>query len=607
MDEQAVPPKPPAPRTSAWRLLLGVTLFGVVSFAGSAGLVWYLVNSAESGEVNEGSQLEVHLEGMLSDAPVQPGLFEDPEDLPPTVTEVATAIRSAGSDERITGLLLRLDGVSAGWGAFQELRDAVGDFRAAGKPCIAYTSTVFTNQDYYLASACDRVLAHPAGAMFVTGLAMELTYYKGTFELLGVEPEFEHVGDFKSFIEVYELTGPSEAASQANEALLDSLWEQMLTGIAEGRGVEREVVAEWVQHPSMTPQGNIERGMIDGVAYLDALKQHLTGFEDEGWLGKLVEVVDEEVDEDALTSLDEYLKDQRAAESSGASIAVVYAEGDIVSGAAEPGLFGDDGSLKDGEFAEWMEEVREDDAVKAVVVRVNSRGGSGLASDEMLREVARTKAAGKPVVVSFGDYAASGGYLMSCTADAIVAHPGSITGSIGVFGGKFDLSGTYGKLGMTQHAFKRGELSDMLSLSRPFSDEGRQVFKDYLASFYDIFVGQVAEGRHMERDAVHAVAQGRVWTGVQALERGLVDQLGGLDDAIALAAEKAGVSEPTVRRVPARKTFFEMVMEDMAETSAQVELGLPIPEEALRELRVLDAIGRSGGVGAMLPGSFRVR
>jgi protease-4 len=243
-------------------------------------------------------------------------------------------------------------------------------------------------------------------------------------------------------------------------------------------------------------------------------------------------------------------------------------------------------------------------------VRVNSRGGSGLAAAQMWREVARVKAAGKPVVVSFGDAAASGGYLMSCNADAIVSQPGTLTGSIGVFGGKFDLSGVYENLGMTQHTFKRGELSDMMSLSAPFSDDGRAVFRDYLGSFYDQFLDQVAEGREMDRDAVHAVAQGRVWTGVQALEHGLVDQLGGLDDAIALAAEKAGVDDVKVRRVPAQKSFVELMLEDMAETSMSVSLELPwaqIPEAALRELQTLEAIQRDGGIAAMLPGQIEVR
>jgi protease-4 len=438
---------------------------------------------------------------------------------------------------------------------------------------------------------------------------MELTYYKGTFEKLGIEPEFEHVGDFKSFIEVYERTGPSEAASLANEALLDSLWGQMLDGIAAGRGVDRATVEGWIQQPSMTPQGNIERGMIDGVAFLDALRAHVGELKEEGWLDKLKEPIGEGDEDATLTEMGEYLKDLRAEEGNDASIAVVYAEGDIVSGTSEPGLFGDDGQLKDGEFSEWMEEVREDDAIKAVVLRVNSRGGSGLAAAQMWREVARTKAAGKPVVVSFGDAAASGGYLMSCNADAILSQPGTLTGSIGVFGGKFDLSGTYEKLGMTQHSYKRGELSDMLSLSRPFSEQGRTVFKDYLSTFYDQFVDQVAEGRKMPREAVHAVAQGRVWTGAQALDLGLVDQLGGLDDAIKLAAEKAGVDDVKVRRVPARKGFFDMVMEDFADASAGVELTLPwgMPEQAVRELQALEAIQRAGGVGAMLPGEIAIR
>lgn len=621
MDEQngtsqsAPPPKPPTRRSTGTGLLLGLTVAGVGLFAASAGIVYYLVSQSDRGEVHEGSFLEVDLAGPLPDAPIQGRLFLDPADVPPTVADIAGAIRHAADDERIEGLYLDLSVPQAGWASYQEIRSAIDTFEAAGKPCVAFAGQAMLNGDYYLASACDTIVLDPAGAMLVTGLATQITYYKGTLDKLGITPEYEHVGDFKSAIEVFERTGPSDEAAEAYETLLDSTWSQMLSGIAEGRGVDVTTAETWIDEPDMTPEGALARGMVDAVAYEDAVRATLSEAGTDGWADGLDFLPEEPPDDDDTTSLSEYLKTVRADRKAGAgpAVALVFAEGNIVPGQSEPGLFGGDDSLTDGEFSDWMEAVRDDDRVEAVVVRVNSRGGSGLASAHMWREVERTKVAGKPVVVSFGDYAASGGYYMSAGADHIIAQPGTITGSIGVFGGKFDLSGAYDKLGLTQHSFKRGELADLLSVTQPFSDEGRKVFKGYLSSFYEQFLGVVSEGRDMSRDEVHAVAQGRVWTGEQALGHGLVDSLGGLPEAVDKAAELAELEgDFHLRRWPRQKDFFEMLMEDLG--SAQATVVSPtlqavdaLAPEVRDELGTLWRIQQDGGVAALLPGMPTVR
>jgi len=223
----------------------------------------------------------------------------------------------------------------------------------------------------------------------------------------------------------------------------------------------------------------------------------------------------------------------------------------------------------------------------------------------MWREVMRTQQAGKPVVISMADLAASGGYFISAPSDWIVAQPATITGSIGVFGGKINLSGLYEKMGMTEHVYKRGEQSDLFSATSNFSEDGRTAYRRFLSDFYEVFLGKVAEGRDMERDAVHAVAQGRVWTGQQALERGLVDELGGLDEALTKAGELAGVESYGVARWPERKDFFELLVEDLESGNARVELALPgLDLDALRDLQTLEQV-LDGGVAAMLP--VRVR
>lgn len=612
-NEVKSPPKRKRGR-SITKWLLGFTVVGFTLFSGTVYWVVSQASKVDTGAVEEDSFLHLKFPTGLTEAPAQPGIFDDPQAFPPTVTEVSRAIRSAAGDERISGLFLDLDGAPAGYAGMQELREAISVFQDAGKPCVAYSDTGFGNGDYYLASVCDAVYLHPSAVMMVNGLAMQVTYYKGMFDKVGIDPEFEHVGDFKSFVETYERTGPSEPAAEAYELILDSMDAQFIGGIAEGRGLEVDQVREWVTHPRLTPKSGVERKLLDGLAYTDALKANVSAYGEEGWADSLeAPVADDEMGGDDLTSIGEYLKDFRLREKEGAQkIALVSAEGQIVSGGGG-GLFGDQGMLTDAKFRKEMKKAREDSRVEAVVVRVNSPGGSALASDQMWREVERTKAAGKPVVVSFADTAASGGYLMSTGADWIVAQPGTITGSIGVLGGKLNMAGLMEKTGVTQHTFKRGELVDLFSPTAPFSEEGREVFKEYMVDFYDVFVTQVSEGRDMSWDDVHAVAQGRVWTGTQALERGLVDELGGVDVALAKAAELAELpgDDYGVVRLPAHKTFIEILLESMespSDVSASMlldELGVPASVRA--ELAVWEDISRTHSLGVILPGSPSVQ
>jgi len=250
-----------------------------------------------------------------------------------------------------------------------------------------------------------------------------------------------------------------------------------------------------------------------------------------------------------------------------------------------------------------MRDAREADDVVAVVIRVNSPGGSGLASDMMWREVVRTREQGKPVVVSMADYAASGGYYIAAPADWIVAEPGTLTGSIGVFGGKMNLAGLYEKAGMTEHTWKRGAEADMFSSTSGFSEAGRATYRQFLEDFYEVFLDRVGSGRGMERDEVHAVAQGRVWTGAQALERGLVDELGGLDEAVRKAAELAQVDDYGTHVLPKRKDFLELLLEDLeGTTNARVQIELPgIDVESVDSVLVLEKV-LADGVAAFASG-----
>ena len=572
------------------RLIVWVTALGMLILAAMSVAVFFLVEAKPPSLGAEARWLHVKVAGALPDAPGTEALLVDPADLPPLSTEMAQAIRDAATDPEVAGVFFEVESVSLGWARAQELRAAIAAVAEAGKPCVAWSGAL-TNSELYLATGCPTVQAPPAALVFVNGLSITQTYYRGLFDRYKISPNFEHVGDFKSAVEPYERTGPSEAAAQATDALLDSLYGQFIDGIAAGRSVDAEVARGWVDDPPMTAADAQARGMIDALKYRDEA---------------FIEAMGE--DPDPLPFRD-YLRGRRAAWSAGEGVvAVLYAEGAIIDGSSAQDLFGSQ-YIGDRTLRRQLADLREDDDVKAVVLRVNSPGGSGQASDAIWREVARLKEE-KPVVVSMADYAASGGYYISMGANRIYAEPGTLTGSIGVFGGKINLSAALAEFGVSTHTTRRGRYATLLSGMHDFDDAERAKFKAFLAGFYDVFVTKAAEGRGMTPEALHAVAQGRVWTGAQALEHGLVDELGGLDAAVAHAAELGGISgTPEIRRVPQRKGFLEQIMEDLSnpDPNAQAAAGalalVPGAQEAGAQLALLDAVMGTGGPVLLLPGA----
>lgn len=580
----------------ATRLLLWTTVIGLFILVATVAAAVLLADAEPPGFEQEPEWLHVKLSGSLRESPGAENLLVDPVDMPPLTTEVAAAIRHAATDEDVKGLFLELYPVSLGWSSTQEIRDAIGVLQAAGKPCRVWADTL-TNKEYYLASACGEIFVAPNALMLVNGLSVTRSYYKGTFEKIGVRPNFEHVGDFKSAVEPYERTGPSEAAREADAAMLDSLYRQMVGDIAAGRGVDVEVARAWVDDPPVSPAAAVEAGMLDGARYRDEIIDGL------------------EADTRSLMS---FLRERRQEwSSSGDRIAVIHAEGAIISGSSSSDFFGSQ-YVGDQTVRRHLEEARDDERVKAVVLRVNSPGGSGQASDAIWRDVALTMEA-KPVVVSMGDYAASGGYYISMGASRIFAEPGTITGSIGVFGGKMNLAGAYEKVGVTLHTEQRGRYANLFGSTSDFDEQERQKYRDFLAGFYTTFVTKAAEGRGMTYDELHAVAQGRVWTGEQALGHGLIDELGGLDAAIAHAATEAGLDgEVRILRMPERKGFLDAMLEELSNPEEAGEATLAPGAAALQALPVdvraglgalerLDRVAGAGGAITLLPGAPTVR
>jgi len=447
---------------------------------------------------------------------------------PHTQYEILTVLDKVATDPAIKGLLLRLGNLEVGWAKLAELRHALGRIRQAGKPVVVFFAAGPSDGEYYLASAADWIVCPPVSVVGLNGLRAEATFYKRTLDKLGVAFEFERIGKFKSAVELVSRTSLSDPAREAHEALLDDIYHELTTKIADGRGMAVDRVHELIDHGPYVSLEAEEAGLVDQIAYEDELD----------------DIVREKIARHArrvnLKSMGkrEYHRYQWGPIP---KVAVIFAEGMINSGADRDYPFL--GKVMGAQtIAKAIRAARKDCDVKAIVLRIDSPGGSGVASDLIWREVKKTIGK-KPLVVSMSDVAASGGYYIACAADSIFASAATITGSIGVIAGKVSLAGLYGKIGIDKEVLTRGAHADIYSLNRPFTEEERQVVRHQVEVFYDNFIKIVADGRRQTPEQIHEIAQGRVWTGKAAKQVGLVDDFGGLPRAIHSAAQMAGIDD----------------------------------------------------------------
>ncbi|WP_428330701.1 signal peptide peptidase SppA [Mucilaginibacter sp.] len=460
------------------------------------------------------------------------------------LNDILANIKKAKTDSNIKGIFLDESDVTPAEATSEEIRNALIDFKKSGKFIVAY-SEIYTQGSYYLASVADKVYINPKGIFDFKGFSQQVTFLKGALDKLGIEAQIIKVGTYKSAVEPYFLTQMSDANRLQVTSYLGSLYDHFLTGISQSRKINKDSLFSIANEMKIRlPEDALKYKLVDGLKYKDEILNDLkqrTGVDEKSDL-KSVELSDYgKTDADNADDKKEESKNR---------IAIVYASGDIVGGE------GEDNSIGSERISKALRQVRLDNKVKAVVLRVNSPGGSSLASDVIWREVMLTKKV-KPIIVSMGDYAASGGYYISCAADSIIAEPNTITGSIGIFAVLPNMQKFFNdKLGITFDGVKTGKYADLGEVSRPLSPEEKAILQNQVNQGYDSFTKAVADGRHKTQAYINSIGQGRVWTGSQALKIGLVDRLGNINDAVSSAAKMAKLKNYNLVSYPEQKSFL---------------------------------------------------
>lgn len=477
----------------------------------------------------------------------------------PTLRSTVDLIRRAKTDPRIKALVVRPVASGALWALMQEIHDALLDFKTSGKPLIAYLESGGAGE-YYVATAADRVVLMPAGQLDVTGMTYYEVFFRGALDKIGVVPDLLHIGEYKTASNTFTERGFTPAHREMTRALNRDWYDEFVRALARGRKMTEEAARQAIDGGPYLADGAKKAGLVDELGYEDQL--------------------DDTAPVKGTQQIDEGQYSRAAplpAAATGGRIALLYAVGTIAGG--ESSFDSPTGTVLGSDtFTGWIRKVRVDPGIRAVVVRIDSPGGSAIASEVIWRELMLTRDV-KPVVVSMGDVAASGGYYIAAPAQVIVAQPGTLTGSIGVVTGKFVVQGALDKIGVGTGAVSEGTFGDMNSPFRPFSPEERARVEEQMRTTYELFVKRVADGRQQTPARIDAVAQGRVWTGHQARELGLVDELGGLDLAIRRAAEKAKL-DPTknVSLVvyPGKRSLYDLVSRQFGSSSSSATAGLDL-------------------------------
>lgn len=585
-----------------------VIIFLLVSVIG----IILLAESLGRPNVPENSVLVLKVSGDLPDFSA-----EDPAaelfgiEQPQSFSSLLTQLRKAKADKRIGAVLMDIELTGFGWGKADELRDAMKEFRKSGKPLYAYAE-LGTNKEYYIASAAEKIFMPPTGDIYLTGFAANAMFYRGSLDKLGIEPDVIQIGKYKNAPDAYTRKDMSDGQREVLNAILDDYFGRLVGAVAEDRKISKERVRELIDEAPYNAVEAADKGvsLIDGALYRDQVYEELhkkLGYKKEDKLRTIGSSTYKSVPAESLGLND------------GERIAVIYASGAISSGSSNSSPFGVQ-TVGSDTIVRAVNTAAEDETIKAIVLRIDSPGGSALASDLMWHSIEKAKEK-KPVVVSMSDVAASGGYYIACNANKIVAQPSTLTGSIGVFLGKPVLKGFYDWVGISNEYVLRGKNAGLFRETEKWNEDEREQFQQQANNiYYGNFVPKVAKGRNMNEEKVDSLGQGHVWTGRQAKENGLVDEFGGLEKAIEIAKSLAKLpADKEVKRVvlPKPRSLFDRILGSPEDTTfskseeqlAQEALIRSLPEDVRRSLRyaaLFDKMKR-GEAMMMMPFELEIR
>jgi protease-4 len=581
-------------------LLVALVLVFIVGIA----LIFAALRGSEPS-VKDNSVLALRIGGSLPDYvpedPMRRLLGGSDESL----TNLLTQIKKAKVDKRIGAVILEIHPSSAGWAKADEIREAITDYRTSGKPIYAYMEYGL-NKEYYIATACERIYMAPPGDLFINGLAAEVMFFRGSLDKLGIYPDVFQIGKYKNAPDMFTRKEMSEGHREVLNSLLDDLTNRLVNSIATTRKKSPDEVRALIDQAPFSPAQAQANGLIDGASYREDVENELKkrlGYKDDDKL-RLVR---------GSTYRD--VSPESVGLNKGERIAVIYATGSIDLGKSENSPTGGQ-SVGSDTVVKALNDARDDKNIRAIVLRVDSPGGSSYASDLIWRAVESAKQK-KPVVVSMSDSAASGGYYIACNANKIVAEPSTFTGSIGIFAGKPVMKGFYDWLGISTEYVLRGKNAGMFRETEPFTPEERARFEQIIKStYYEEFIPKVAKGRNRDAQYIDSIAQGRVWTGEQARANGLVDEFGGLERAIEIAKQLANIpAEKGVERVilPYPRSFFEELFDTedsvSSKTRQQRAMVETLPADVQRALRytaIFDRMQR-GETMALMPFDLQIK
>jgi len=541
-------------------IVLGI--FFLMIFAGLASIS---LSSEKSYSLKDNTVLTLKLDGILQDRVEESNPFQEIIFGKGTTNlgldDILSSIKKAKENDKIKGIYINVGTFHASSASLKEIRNELEDFKKSGKFIISYAN-IYTQGAYYLSSVSDKVILNSKGMLDLHGLSAEPTFYKGLLDKLGIEIQIFKVGTFKSAVEPFMLDKMSDANREQVTSYLNGVWSVILNDIADSRNISIEDLNSIADEMPLLKKQDyyLSKNLIDTLMYETEVKNYLK---------TLVGVEDVKDFNQAsisnMTTVPFVEKDK-----SDNVVAILYAQGNITNGSGREGI-------TDGFFVKEIEKLKDNDKVKAVVFRVNSGGGSASASEQIWKAISDLKEK-KPVVVSMGDYAASGGYYISCNASKIIAQPNTLTGSIGIFGMFPNVKGLSDKFGLTYDNVKTNKFADFGDMTRPMRADEKELMQRYINDGYDLFLTRCAEGRGMHKDSLALIAEGRVWTGNQALKLGLVDAIGGIDVAVKEAAKLAELTEYSTNGFPRKIDFFERLMNDQKE-----ELSVRMMKEYLGE------------------------